>query len=175
MQTEYRGYSICYGDNDDKWWCSAIGYQHEKLSKVKAKIDSIHLKMRKAAAIECYHVSGGGSGPLSLDEATVIDYAGPVRAQARSFERNPTGEVIGHKFAIMTKARHSEQRSRQVVQMDTLVTDEAFEVLERVRVIEAQIKALGEQRKRMVAEIPRMKFEDFAELVAASEARIEEV
>ena len=29
LATEYRGYTIRYGENDEKWWCSDIEFSHE--------------------------------------------------------------------------------------------------------------------------------------------------
>lgn len=176
MQTEYRGYRISYNENADHWNCFDIGYSHEKLSRVKAKIDAMHLKLRKASAVECYTVSmpyNSYKDRTELIEASVVDYLGPVRKRL-PFEREGTGPVIDHKFAVMSKHRGNDRKSRSTVNLSDLFAPEVEERLAAIHEIEREIEHLHERKRALIQFAPRMELDAFQDLIKASDHKFEE-
>lgn len=174
MKTEYRGYEIRYAENADEWNCFAIGFSHEKLSKVKAKIDALHLKLRKSAAVDCFVLEGGGyQGESSMTEARVIDYIAPVR-EKKSWERVGRGPVIDHEVAVVAKFSGSDKPIRRVMKLSSLHNEEALSHVAGINEIERQIASLQKLRGKLEEDLPRLPFERLSDLVKASEHRFEE-
>jgi hypothetical protein len=174
MQTEYRGYEIRFSENSDEWGCYAIGFHHEKLSKVKAKIDAMHLKLRKGAAVDCFVLECARyMGGYSLKEAKVIDYLGPIR-EKKSFERVGTGPVIDHEVAVMSTFSDAERLSRRTMSLSNLYVDEAQNHMAGINEIERQIATLQKELSKRKAALPCLPIEMLSDLVKASEHKFEE-
>lgn len=174
MKTEYRGYDISYSENQDEWNCYDIGFSHEKLSRVKAKIDDMHRKLRKANAFHCLDISSHREA--SVTEATIVEYLGPIR-KSKSFERVGTGEIEDHEVAYMSaRTSLSERKSRHKGRISSLVlnTPGNLSRIDEARDLHEQAKALAEKARDVLRCLDRPTIEDIAGLVNASERRFDE-
>lgn len=168
LSTEYRGYTISYSENEDKWRCYDVGAESEKLSSVKRKIDTMHRKMRKENSVPCLDVSTY-SGVRAV-EAVIVEYLGPIR-QTKSFERVGTGDVIDHEVAYMSnKTSLSKTPSRQKGRLSSLFaeTPENLQAIEDMKAIDGKIKALDEERKTIAKSMRSISFEEIKPIVEAS-------
>ena len=59
IETEHKGYKITYSDNEDVWRCWELNVEHEKLSKLKQRIDRLSLEARKEAAFDARYIGPG--------------------------------------------------------------------------------------------------------------------
>ena len=173
--TEYRGYSIRYSENEDVWTCYDVGASHEKLSRVKAKIDEMHRKLRKANAFHCLDVSSYGG--VSADDATIVEYIGPIRAKTNSFQRVGDGEIIDHEVAFMS-ARHGSngRKSRQKGSLSKLVLNspENLRRIDEAKRLYEEARKIEKQSQEIMQTLDRPSVDQIAELVTASAHKFEE-
>lgn len=175
LSTDYKGYTIRYSENEEVWTCYDVGASNEKLGRVKAKIDDMHRKLRKANAFHCLDVSGYRGA--TAQDATIVEYLGPIRKK-RSSERVGTGEIEDHQVAYMSVGGGlSDKKTRQTGALSKLTLDttanrhtiaEAARLMEQAREIETQAASLLKQ-------LSSPKIEDIADLVAASDHRFDEM
>ena len=64
IETEHKGYRISYSDNEDVWRCWELNIEHEKLSKLKQRIDRLSLEARKEAAFDALRIQYNGRAEL---------------------------------------------------------------------------------------------------------------
>lgn len=173
--TEYRGYAIRYSENEDVWTCYDVGASHEKLSRVKAKIDEMHRKLRKANAFHCLDVSSYGNA--ETHEATIVEYLGPVRAKTSAYQRVGDGEIIDHEVAYMSaRGGLSEKKSRQKGKLSQLAlndTENMRRIGEAQRLF-SEAEKTRKQAEKIIQSLDRPTIEHIAELIAASEYRFQE-
>lgn len=176
LKTEYRGYDIRYSENGDTWDCYDCRVSEPSLSKAKAKIDAMHLKMRKAAALPCYEFGSVSPDTTRLPEfrvteSKIIDYMGP---QMGGSSWGPFVEA--HKVAAVSKRLGSDRAVRHTTGLENLLADtpELPAQVEEVKRLLAVAYAACREFRDAVAALPRVRFEDIMDLVAASKARIEE-
>lgn len=170
LDTEYRGYTIRYGENDEKWWCSDIEFSHERLSKVRERIDRLHLQLRKASSVDClvmensHHDSG-----TAFHEGKIVDYIGVIRSQRPgTFERVYTGPVVDHKVAVVS-AKRGDRASRRAQNLSDAYAPEAAEMLPAILEQQAIIKRARDEITRIRKSMPRIQFDQLSDLVKASE------
>ena len=175
LSTEYRGYDIHYSENEDVWTCYDVGASHEKLSRVKAKIDEMHRKLRKANAFHCLDVSFYFGAKAR--EATIVEYLGPVRAKTSAHQRVGDGEVIDHEIAYMSaRGGLSEKKSRQKGKLSQLALNDTENMrrISEAQRLYAEAEKIRKQAQQIVESLDRPTIEHIAELVAASEHRFQE-
>lgn len=173
--TEYRGYTIRYSENEDEWSCYDVGASHAKLSRVKAKIDEMHRKLRKANAFHCLSVSSYGGA--NACEATIVEYIGPIREKAHSYQRVGDGEIIDHEVAFMSAHfGGSKKKSRQKGSLSKLVlnTPENMRRIDEANRLSDEAKALERQSQEIIKSLDRPHIDHIAELVTASAHKFEE-
>lgn len=170
LETEYRGYKISFSENAENWSCFDIEYSHEKLSKVKERIDRLHLQLRKASSVDClvmensHHDTG-----TAFHEGKIVDYLGVVRSQRPgTFERVNTGPVVDHKVAVVS-ARRGDKASRRTQNLSEAFAPEAAEMLPAILEQQAIIKRARDEIQRIRKAMPRIQFDQLADLVRASE------
>jgi len=174
LSTEYRGYTIQYDENRDHWGCYDCGVSEPSLSKAKAKIDAMHLKLRKASAVEGYEIAPVKDRDGYFARAVpckVIDYLGPKVEHRFTFS-----EIVGQRVASVAKRNGSTKASR----FETVLKNIAPQTVE-VHAAIAEANRLGEiafeaDRAFMaaVSAIPRMPVEAIQGLIAASEHKFVE-
>lgn len=168
METEYRGYQIRFSEKEEKWGCYDIEFSHDKLSKVKERVDAMHLKLRKGAAFDCYML-GTERGLTVLAEAKVIDYIKPIREQRPgTFERVYTGPIIDHEFAVMAKHHGRDRMSRRACSLSNVIDLSAADCLAALNDLERQAADLAKRIADAKAALPRVRFDDLADLVKAA-------
>lgn len=173
LRVEYRGYTISYNQNRDSWECYDCGIHNEPtLSKVKEKIDKMHLKLRKESALECYEIAAVHSNVVRVYEATVIDYLGPKMERvwpSREYKE------VGHKVAAVAD-RGAGRRARRETMLGDLapITDEVHAKIEEANRLGRIATEAKEAFVAAVRDIPRVRLEDIEGLVKASEAKFEE-
>jgi hypothetical protein len=170
LSTEYRGYTIRFGENDEKWWCSDIEFSHERLSKVRERIDRLHLQLRKASSVDCLimdlEYADAGS---KFHEGKIVDYLGVIRSpRPGAFERVYTGPVVDHKVAVVS-ARRGEKASRRSQNLSSAYAPEAADMMPLICAQQEIIKRARAEIKRIVSAMPRVQFDQLADLVKASE------
>lgn len=172
LATEYRGYTIRYSENNDTWDCYDCKVSAETLTKAKAAIDALHLKVRKAAAVPCYEIQKEMFSVALLD-ATVIDYLGPAKTSDWVSSKKI---VTGQRVASVCKRRGSARASRADCHLSSLVKPGP-----EVEAIVAELAVLGEAKKAAsqafedaVNRLPKLQIEDIKDLIEASEHRFEE-
>lgn len=72
IETEYRGYKLSYAENRDVWECWACNMNAPTLSKLKAKIDKLHLDLRKKSAFDCLLISLGDVRDVRALDARIV-------------------------------------------------------------------------------------------------------
>lgn len=173
--TEYRGYSIRYSENEDVWTCYDVGASHEKLSRVKAKIDDMHRKLRKANAFHCLDVSSYRG--VETQEATIVEYLGPIRAKTSSYQRVGDGKIIDHEVAYMSaRGGLSEKKSRQKGKLSQLALNDTQNMrrIGEAQRLYAEAEKIRKQAQKIMESLDRPTIDHIAELVAASEHRFQE-
>lgn len=173
ITTEYRGYSISYSENADEWNCYDCGVSHASLSKVKAKIDALHLKLRKTSSVECLFL-GEGYGRAGVTHATMIDYMGPEYTSGRWPEKEKT--LVGHKVAAMHRDARKDRPTRQTGRLENYAPDTP-EVREAVAAwvqAEREEEEARQRKEKARNAIPRMTLEMIDGLIKAASAKIEE-
>jgi len=167
ISTEYRGYTVQYSENADLWNCPDCGIVDQPtLSKVKERINAMHLKLRKASAMPCFEIAGevtySGAKVRAL-EGTIIEYIGPKKARYGYPEET-------HSVAVVSQRPNRDAKSRQEVYLQNLAPDTP-----EVRAQIAAADALGqiaheaaEAFRAAVRAIPRVQIEDIADLIKAS-------
>jgi hypothetical protein len=173
--TEYRGYTIRYSENEDVWTCYDVGASHEKLSRVKAKIDEMHRKLRKANAFHCLTVSSYGG--VSAEEATIVEYLGPIRAKTSAYQRVGDGNVIDHEVAFMSaRGGFSDKKTRQKGKLSdlSLGTEENLRRISEAKKLYDEAKKIEGQSREILKMLDRPTVDQIAELIAASEYKFEE-
>lgn len=171
MATEYRGYTIRFGENDEKWSCYDIEYSHEKLSNVKERIDRLHLQLRKASSVDCLVMSDIFSDyqNATMLDGKIVDYIGVIRSQRPgTFEREHTGPVVDHKVAVVS-ARGGDKPSRRTQNLSDAFSPEAADMLPLILRQQAIIREARAEISRIRAALPRIQFDQLADLVKASE------
>jgi hypothetical protein len=173
LQTTYRGYTIRFGENDEKWSCWDIEFSHEKLSKVKERIDRLHLQLRKASSVDCLVMGGGyrdGEVP-KFYEGKIVDYSGVIRSQRPgTFERVHTGPVVDHQVAVVSaKNSLSDKPSRRTQRLSEAFAPEAADMMPDILRQCDIIRDASAEIARIKAAMPRIQFDQLADLVRASE------
>lgn len=170
LATEYRGYTIRFGENDEKWSCWDIEFSHEKLSKVKERIDRMHLQLRKASSVDCLVMDGGDDWhPAKFHEGKIVDYVGVVRSQRPgTFERVYTGPVVDHKVAVVS-AKTGDKASRRTQVLSDAYAPEAIEMMPAILEQQLIMRNARNEIQRIRAAMPRVQFDQLADLVRASE------
>ena len=170
MRTEYRGYEIRFSENMETWECYAIEFSHEKLSKVKERIDRLHLQLRKSSSVDCLVMEGGyDRQPAKFHDGKIVDYIGVVRAtRPNSFERVATGHVIDHSVAVVS-GKSGEKASRRKQRLSEAFAPEAADMLPAIIKQQEIIRQAESEIKRIKAAMPRIQFSDLDALVKASE------
>jgi len=173
LKTEYRGYEIRYSENQDEWVCYDCGVTEPTLSKAKAKIDALHLKMRKAAATPCYEIREDGF-TVGLEDATVIQYRGENWEEP--WMSSKKARFRGHRVASMCQRGVSSRKSRRDCYLHTLVpqTEEARAAAAEAARLGEIAKAADKAYREAIDAIPRLDIEDIEGLVEASSAQMEE-
>lgn len=171
IETEYRGYPIRYSENADEWNCYDVGYSHASLSKLKAKIDAMHLKLRKASSVTCLEIGRAYEG-AGFTEASIIDYIGPK--ETRSWSKEP--ELTDHKVAAVATRGGNERPSRRETELSGFAPDtpEARAAIAAWVSADREVKAAEVRSKAARDAIPRLRLDDIAGLVKASKSKIEE-
>lgn len=172
-QVEYRGYTIRFSENEEKWRCWDIEFGHEKLSKVKERIDKMHLQLRKASSVDCLVLEGVGSHDIrnvaTFHEGKIVEYLRPERAvRPGTFERVGTGEIIDHHVAVVS-AKRGDKASRRTQMLSNAYALEAADMLPAIHTQQKIIREAEDEIKRIRASMPRIQFEQLADLVRASE------
>lgn len=178
IETTYRGYTIRFSENEDKWNCYEAKVSHASLAKVKAKIDKLHLAMRKAAAFDCLAIPGYGTDdPAKITEARVIDYR-LKRERNRGLWAKPDGPEFfdTHTVAIMSVRGLNSTAGRSWIEIEKLapIGPETEAALEVVRARYAEAQAAEKALREAWAAVPRLTFEDVKALAEAADARLDE-
>lgn len=172
LTTQYRGYDVTFSENGETWWCRDIDFSHEKLSKVKERIDKLHLQLRKASSVDCLVLTGGSGYVRDEDvfhEGKIVEYLKPERAiRPGTFERVGTGEIIDHNIAVVS-AKRGEKASRRTQMLSSAYALEAANMLPAIHAQQKIIREAQAEIKRIRDAMPRIKFEQLADLVRASE------
>lgn len=174
LSTEYRGYVISYSENGDVWNCFDCKVEASTLGKAKAKIDALHLKMRKASAVDAFELVTNYGKPPELEDCKIIDYVRAVHDHNWMTSAPP--RLVDHEVASMAHRRGSERKSRRNVKLSGIIkpgpeTDAAFD--EAVRLWRIFYDA-DQAFKAAIEAIPRLTLADIDGLVTASKAKIEE-
>lgn len=171
METEYRGYPIRYSENEDKWVCRDCGVTADTLSKAKADIDKLHLKLRKESAVECYQVMGTRDFTVQLLDTKLVEFIGMKPARSWDHHKGKVPMVAG-----MAKMPGKERPGRQEKNLYDLVpiTDEVHRAVDAVNLMGQIAKAAKQEFDNALKELPRMEMEMIAGLVEASGHRFEE-
>jgi len=156
MQTEYKGYAINFNENSEEWSCYSISFSHKSLSKVKDKINRLHIDLRKASAIRALSCKTFYSSDLPrFFDATILEYCEPIRRKETSFERTPTGPICDHVVYASFTDRDDSQPSRKKVNLSDMYQDtpENHKIMAELVSLTKQInqmkKILHETAKRM--------------------------
>jgi hypothetical protein len=176
IETEYRGYKITFSENADEWNCYAISFSHASLAKVRAKIDRIHLDMRKAAAFDCLYIGSAYGKPDDVTGARVIDYR-LCREKNRSAWTGKGPDIIEkHEVAAMVKSGFADSAGKNWLKLQSLAPlgPETDAAMDRVREAQRKVEAAEKERAQAWASVPRLTFDDVTALAAAAEAQIEE-
>lgn len=160
--TTYRGHTIQWSDNSDKWVCYDLSDKvrsSPKLSLIKAAIDRLYLTERKNKAVQCYELSTHGQRV----ESNVVEYLG--EKVHRSWGSKP--EITDHKVAVVAQRHGSERPSRRETTLDKLmpVTPEAEDAYQRYERLNAEAKAAGKRADDAFKAIPRLKPYDVRALI----------
>jgi len=170
LATEYRGYTIRFGENDEKWWCSDIEFSHENLSKVRERIDRLHLQLRKASSVDCLVMEGSHSDAgTAFHEGKIVDYIGAVRSQRHgTFEREYTGPVVDHKVAVVS-AKRGDKAIRRTQNLSDAYAPESADMMPAILEQEGIMRRARDEIKRIKDAMPRVQFDQIGDLVKASE------
>ncbi len=176
LSTEYRGYAISYSENEDRWNCYACKVSAETIGKVKAKIDAIHLKMRKAAMVRAYEINSNHTHGPELRECRLIDYLGEKWSGSWTASR----EVVDHRVSSMAvrdsglgigqRAGRQERNLSEIVAMTPKAEAQMIEA-QRLHVI---YRAAEDAYQAAIDGLPRLTLEDIAGLIKAAGAKVEE-
>jgi hypothetical protein len=172
LRTEHRGYEISYSENADEWNCFDARSSAPTLSKLKAKIDALHLKIRKNAAVDGFEISSHGS--LRLNPCRVIEYVGE-KYSGGGWSNKPK-QLVDHEVGCVAQRRGSERKSRSNTQLSRIApvgpeTDAAVAIAMEM---EKKKNAAEAAYNEAVKAIPRMRIDDIQELIAASSERLSE-
>jgi hypothetical protein len=176
LSTEYRGYTISYGENTDQWGCFDCGVTAPTLSAAKAKIDALHLKLRKESAFEGYEImadEGREAMKVRAVPTKLIEYLG--RKEQRHWS---SGKIafLGHRVASMAKRSANGRASRRETMLDYIapITPEVHAAIAEANRLGAIAFAAKQEFHQAVDAIPRAQIEDIAGLVEASDHKFEE-
>lgn len=175
IETEYRGYTIRYNENSDEWNCYEARVSNVSLAKVKAKIDRLHLKMRKAAAFDCLYL-GAPHGKPDLRDARAIDYRFRREKNYSSWTGEGPEFIEVHEVAVMMTGMFKDAPGKSWAKLESLAPlgPETDVALERVRQAQAEVEAAEARRKEAWAAVPRLTFEDVAALAEAADSKLDE-
>lgn len=166
---EYRGHTIRWSDNEDKWSCSDFDVSSPSLASIRRTIDDNYRRLRKSAALKCLRVSEYSS-PFAV-EATLIEYLGEKKAPSYRQSNKALHQVA----AIMpTLGNNRPSRSKGDLNEFIADTPENAAVLAEATRISQEAKRLAEEARAMVAGIPRLSLADIEGLVKAHETPKEE-
>lgn len=177
LKTEYRGYTIRYAENRDSWDCSDCGVSESTLGKAKSKIDSLHLKLRKASAVDAYEISRRETDrafTVSAIEARIIDYGKP-RVQRSGY--GPDRKEYVEERVYSMAARHGNGKaSRSEQRLDSMapVTPEVHAAIDEANRLGKIAHAASQEFKAAVRAIPRLQLEDIKGLIDAARHQFEE-
>lgn len=170
LTTEYRGHSIRYGENSDEWYCGDWEITADKLSVVRKKIDAEYLKMRKAAALECFELSSYNSEP-KIVAAQVIEYLKERWSRHWSTGKDQTFE--GHEVAVVSKRQGNEKASRRKTRLHDLMPDtpEAHAALAEAKRLYGLQKQAEAATQAAIKAIPRVEVEMISDLVKVAKSK----
>lgn len=178
LETEYRGYTIRYSENEDRWNCYEVDKKGAvTLSDMKKRIDAMHLKMRKEASVPCFEIKrreGKDTWDVGLIEAKLIDYVKP-RYEGGSWTGKPQ-YIADHRVATVAKRPGSTRAARQEVYLSTLVpdTDEVHSAIFKANKLGHEAHLAATAFRDAVEAIPRLTLDDIQNLVEASGQRLQE-
>ena len=164
---EYRGHTIRWSDNEDKWSCSDFSVSSASLAAVRRNIDDHYRRLRKSAAVECLRVSEY-SHPFTSD-ATLVEYLGAKESRSRNRETGAQEVTVWHEVAAMSARRAPERPGRTKGKLDEFIanTPENVAVLTQADDLIRESKRLEKAARTLVAGIPRLTIDDIAGLVQA--------
>ena len=180
LSTEYRGYEIRYDQNGDVWRCYAADFSHLSLAKVKAKIDKLHLAIRKAAAFDCLFL-GTRHGKPDPVPSRAIDYKAKRERNRNQWKGGDQPEfLVTHHVAVMKEASRfgsepgSKGKSWQRLGDLAPLGPETDATLAKVAECHAEVVAAEARRAEAWKLVPRIEVEDLGDLEEAVDARLEE-
>lgn len=170
IEIQYRGYAISFGHNSGLWSCRELDLENIDISKVKAGIDRICLKLRKENAVDCLYLTHGDE----LHPAKIIEYAGhstkrigPAGTGPRVFEHHL---VYAMRPSYSSTDRHSRQRDN----LDSFIQPGPLTdaILAEINSERETIKRAKQRIYELKQQYPRVTIDDIQALVkiAAVEA-----
>lgn len=170
--TTHRGYNIQYGINSDRWSCSDLNLEADKLSTLKGQIDKA-IKVANEGGIPVIGIGGGWGGSAH--------YGKVVRA-VRSYTRLENRPVPGtgryeyqkvRKIDVYGNARGEDRKSlsknREITEFapDNQTTHDML--IEHERLSNAAAAA-RQKADDYLATIPRLTEADIAEIIEPDKA-----
>jgi hypothetical protein len=171
IRIEYRGCIIQFSENQSIWRSYDLDVENVDLSKVKAAIDRILLKVRKDNATPVLFLADEYSSNSKLSEGSIIEYIGECKSST-GYGKNAK-DVLDHKVAVVGKRGTNERESRRTETLSKLVKKcpEAFEVLAKVNALESEIREMETKLRALRKTYPRLTVEDISALVKIADTQ----
>ena len=166
ITVEHRGYKIVFNEHADEWSCPEVNhFSSPSLLKVRAKIDSMLLSVRKKIAVKCFEIGSSHNSRWAQEkiEATIVEYE--KQEIVRKYGSQETIS-INHLVASVAQRPGSSKASRRTAKLSELMSDtpEAHAAHDAFLVLLEEERAAARRTEAAFKAIPRVTVEDIAEL-----------
>lgn len=170
IQTEHRGYTVRYSENEDNWRCYDLDLEDASLAKLKERIDKLLLKVRKESAVDVLIVGSEHSSHFTVTEGRAIDAKVGFERQRSSYSSEAKEPIRKVSLGIFSNRRGGDRGGKSFYPISdvSLPTPEVYAAVAEVERLRKIAKAAEEAVRAAVRAIPRISEEDVAGLIRAA-------
>ena len=170
IQTEHRGYTVRYSENEDNWRCYDLDLEDASLAKLKERIDKLLLKVRKESAVDVLIVGSEHSSHFSVTEGRAIDAKVGFERQRSSYSGDAKEPIRKVSLGIFSNRRGGDRGGKSFYPISdvSLPTPEVYAAVAEVERLRKIAKAAEDAVKAAVRAIPRISEDDVAGLIRAA-------
>lgn len=168
IETEHRGHTIHWSDNEDMWRCSDLDLSNTSLSRLKDAINKRYLQLRKASSVKAYMLqSGTDQKGYRLHPVTITEVLAVRRGE--KLPRVATMSLGG-------KYGHGDRQQRSTCELKDIIRahTELDDMLAALNKAHAASVAADRRVKELKEAFERITLDDMPDLVKAGHTKLEE-
>lgn len=166
MKTVHKGYDITFSETFERWDCQDLKLSHEKLGKLKTKIDTALRKELRKSSVTCLAVERGWLTTSTVVSATITDIKSDFKkGDGREYSRNKDDKEIVVWYSSVKSGRNRPSRDSTPLAKLYPNTSEAREAIAYAQGMSNAVRDAKAVEEAAWEAIPRMSAKDIEELL----------